>query len=100
MSFEVIFKGKHITYSSILYCKNDFGARPSSEIDLSLQDVASKIQKSSTFKLELVTKSYIVLQRGETTISVMKNGEMLLQNVPRGDPKEAERVVSELFGLL
>ena len=97
MSFQIAFRGKQIEYFYALYCKKGFGARPSSAISLDLEELTQKLSGSGHFKLRKLAHNYVVLEHDETTISIMRNGEILLEQVPRGDPREVERTISEIF---
>ena len=97
MSLLITFQGKRIEYTYELFCKKGFGARPSSAISLDLVGLAQKLSESGYFKLRKSAHNYVVLEHDETTISIMRNGEILLEQVPRGDPREVERTISEIF---
>jgi len=97
VSFLITFQGKRVEYFYSLYCKKGFGARPSSAISLDLVELAQKISGSGHFRLRKSMHNYIVLEHDETTISIMRNGEIILEQVPRGDPREVERMISEIF---
>jgi len=97
MSFQIVFQGKKIEYFYNLYCKKGFGARPSPAISLDLAELVQKLSGSGHFKLRQLAHNFVVLEQDVTTISIMRNGEILLEQVPRGDPIEVERTISEIF---
>jgi len=96
----ITFQGKQVEYTYTLICKTGFGARPSSAISLDLEELAQKLSGSGHFKLSRFAHHYVVLEHDGTTISIMRNGEILLEQVPREDPSEVEGTIREIFSVL
>jgi hypothetical protein len=55
------------------------------------------ISGSAHFKLRRTAPNYIIAERGDAVISIMGNGEMLLEQIPVDDAKEVEAIVKEFF---
>jgi hypothetical protein len=97
MSLPITFQGKRIEYICEPFCKKGFGARPSSAIRFDLEELAQRLSASKHFAIRQVKGNYLVLEYGETIISIMRNGELLLEQVPGGDSREVEMMISVLF---
>lgn len=97
MSLTITYRGQRVEYYYAPYCKKGFGARPSPAIRFDLAEVAQRISGSAHFKLRRIAHNYIIAERGEVVISVMGNGEMLLEQIPVDDTKGAEAIVKEFF---
>lgn len=79
MSFTITYNGQRIEYFCAPYCKKGFGVRPSLAIRFDLREVAQMISGSAHFKLRRTAHNYIIAERGDAVISIMGNGEMLLE---------------------